>query len=80
MTYYRESKGFFIEKQAELFAHELYLNNKYYQNRNEDIDRLMNAFLNKGWFLSENERKRLLKKAVAVTEKEYDLILNVDIL
>ena len=73
MSYARESKKAFIQHQTELFAHELYLNHKHYKNRNENIDLLLNTFLNAGWFLEDKERQRLKKNAIKIAREKYNI-------
>ena len=61
----------FIEKQAELFAYIIYLNNKH--NRNYNIEVLLNSSLNSGWYLDDKEQKALLRNAMTIAERQYGL-------
>jgi len=71
MSYNKEWRRIFIEKQTELFAQMLCLNIKY--NKNISIDILLNDSLDNGWHLSYDERKKITKKAIKIAVKQYGL-------
>lgn len=71
MSYNKEWKMAYIEKQTELFAYMLYLNDKH--DKRCDIEMLLNNVLDIGWNLSDKERDKLLKKALKIAEKQYGL-------
>lgn len=71
MSYDKEWKKIFVEKQTEMFAHILNLNIKY--NKNEAITNLLYSMLDGGWLLSDNEEKVLIEEAIKIAVKEYEL-------
>jgi len=76
MGYNNKAKKAFIKCQTKLFAYELYLNYKYFKQR-DNPERLLNDFLSSNWYLTDKEQKKLFKDAVIIANKKYNLNIKV---
>lgn len=77
MSYNRDSKRIFIEKNTELLAEEIYLHKKYLKEHCESIEIILNTMINAGWLLNNNEKKIMMKKAVQLVNQKYNLKIRI---
>ena len=74
MTYKKESKKEYIIKHTELFAHELYLNQKYKRAQECNLQIQLDSFLAGDWWLSKSEKKKMIKDALKIAKKTYRFV------
>ncbi len=77
MSYYKNSKRFYIKMYTDYFAYELYINQKYHKKDNNNIDIVWNGIFDH-WILNEEEKKLMIKNAIEIANKEYKLKLQSD--
>jgi len=69
---YKETRKTYMEKQAEMFAEMMYLNQNY--NNNFDIEKLLDGLLYKGWFIKDEEKEEILEKAIKIFNEKNNKI------
>ena len=69
--YVKEAKKVYIEAHAQIFAHELYLNQKYHKAHNNSYMIVWNSCYNSQWVLTEKEEKSLIKRALEIAKEKY---------
>ena len=76
MSYYKDSKQFFIGMYTEYLAFELYLDKKYHTEENNSVEQVWNSCFDH-WVLSKKEKGIAIKRAIEIANKKYGLKLNM---
>jgi len=69
--YIKEAKKKFIEAYTDIFAHELYLDQKYHKADNNTYRVIWNTCYNSQWVLNQKEKELLLKNALEIAKTKY---------
>lgn len=69
--YIKEAIKVYIEEYAQIFAHELYLDQKYHKAHNNSYMIIWNGCYNTQWVLTEKEEQTLIKRGLEIAKEKY---------